>query len=112
MCAPHQATLMQDCTPNEALMLLGIAGYNANSEFLDLYLRASSSNGIYGDLRWAAENRAALKAQLLSYPDTPEGGRAALDSLRSLLRGSPCCKALPLATAEESPPQAKKSCCH
>jgi len=117
MCAPHQGTLMEDCTSEEAMLLLGIAGYNANPEFLDLYLRATSSNPIYGPLRFVAENRHDLKAVLLSFPDNPEGGRQALDSLRSFMKGSPsqgCSKKLPMAVTEDgnATQTAKKSCCH
>jgi hypothetical protein len=39
MCAPHQGTLMTDCTETEAMCLLAVAGYNANPEFLDVYTR-------------------------------------------------------------------------
>lgn len=116
MCAPHQGTMMEDCTAEEAMLLLGVAGYNANPEFLDLYLRAASSNPIYSQLRLVAENRNDLKAVLLSFPDNPEGGRQALDSLRSFMRGrsvSGCSKGLPMATVPSSVEQpAKKSCCH
>ena len=116
MCAPHQGTMMEDCSAEEAMMLLSIAGHNANPEFLDLYLRATSSNSIYRQLRFVAENRNDLKAVLLSFPDNPEGGRQALDSLRSFMKGmstSACSQRLPMATESSSGEQsAKKSCCH
>lgn len=107
MCAPHQATLMEDCSDREAVLLLGIAGFNANPEFLDLYLRASSPSVVSGDLTKLAQSRHELRNTFLSYPDTPEGGRQALDTLRQFLGGKAVCKGLPIA--EEAP---KKSCCH
>jgi hypothetical protein len=107
MCAPHQATLMEDCSDREAVLLLGIAGFNANPEFLDLYLRASSPSVVSGDLTKLAQSRHELRNTFLSYPDTPEGGREALDTLRQFLGGKAVCKGLPIA--EEAP---KKSCCH
>jgi hypothetical protein len=110
MCAPHQATMLEDCTASEALLLFGIAGFNANPEFLDLYMRAGSTNTIYPDLRKLAEHRIELKSLLLSYPDTPEGGRQALDSLRAFFSsGNGLPKLLQVSECEQTP---KKSCCH
>jgi hypothetical protein len=106
MCAPHQATMLADCTPEEACCLLAVAGFNANPEFLDLYLRADPETELTCKLRKVAESKVALRDSLIALPDDSEGGRQALDQLRKFLGGD--CSVLSVVTGQGP----GGSCCH
>ena len=112
MCAPHQATLLPDCTAEESCLLLAVAGFNANSAFLDIYLNSPCEGGLPKQLKVVASARGHLRHSLIELPDTPEGGRQALDFLRDFMLNTPkrCQSGLPTVAATIA--TEKKSCCH
>ncbi len=107
MCAPHQATVLPDCKPEEAAVLLAIAGSNASPTFLDIYGRCASPSNEVGKLLVAAARGKEILQQILRHPDTPEGGRLALDELREHLTKLKAGESL----TPEAPAAGPKTCC-
>jgi hypothetical protein len=108
MCAPHQATLMDDCTALEAAGLLAIAGYNSNREFLDLYVSKSAQNEVCEILVRVARDREVLRTTLIALPDNPQGGREALDIFRRWEQGDSLCASSPKGEHGSN----ARRCCH
>lgn len=87
MCAPHQATLVADCTAQEAAGLLLLAGLKDKPTFADAYLTgAKPANETVAYLVLVAERKEILM-NIHELPDTHEGGILALKELRAVLSG-------------------------